>query len=79
MANDKVISSHSLAPRRNSVVSKAIQDVALNEQASSENADSVVDIVDESTNAAKQVAETSQNQAEMAQVLNELFHRFKIS
>lgn len=30
-------------------------------------------------NAAQQVPETSQNQAELAQALNKLFHRFKIS
>lgn len=59
-------------------ISEAIQNVALNEQNSSKNVDEALNIVDESTAAAKQVADTSQNQAEMAQMLNEMSHRFKI-
>lgn len=59
-------------------VSKAVQDMALSSQKSSEEAEVIKESMNETTKAIEQVATTAQNQAELAQKLNEEIDKFKI-
>ncbi len=59
-------------------VSKAVQDMALSSQKSSEEAEVIKESMNETTKAIEQVAITAQNQAELAQKLNEEIDKFKI-
>ncbi|AWZ48906.1 methyl-accepting chemotaxis protein [Clostridiaceae bacterium 14S0207] len=59
-------------------VNEAVQNMAEMAQNSSENLNEIQDSVNESTQAMEQVACTSQDQAELAQKLNEIVSKFKI-
>ncbi|MDD3225809.1 MAG: methyl-accepting chemotaxis protein, partial [Clostridium sp.] len=60
-------------------IGESIENISINEQKSSENVDIVAGTVNETTKAAQQVAEISQDQAQLALNLNEKFNNFKIS
>ncbi|HDK7167460.1 TPA: methyl-accepting chemotaxis protein [Clostridium botulinum] len=59
-------------------VSGAVQNMAISAQRSNEETDIIRDSMNETTKAIEQVAETAQSQAELAQNLNEMVHKFKI-
>ena len=59
-------------------VSEAVQNMSGTAQKSSENAEIIKISVDETTKAIGQVAITAQSQAELAQKLNEIVHKFKL-
>ena len=59
-------------------VDEAVQNMAQSSQKSSEQSDTIKGSIDETTKAIEQVAITAQSQAELAQKLNEIVHKFKI-
>jgi methyl-accepting chemotaxis protein len=59
-------------------VNKAVQNMSLTTQKSSEHAEIIKISIDETTNAIGQVNLTAQSQAELAQKLNEIVHKFKL-
>jgi len=59
-------------------VSKAVQEMALSSQKSSEEAYVIKESMNETTKAIEQVAITAESQAELAQKLNEIIDKFKI-
>ncbi|MBP2032655.1 methyl-accepting chemotaxis protein [Clostridium algifaecis] len=59
-------------------VSQAVQAMTGNSKESSEHTNIIKDSVDEVNKAMEQVAATAQNQAEMAQALNEMVQKFKM-
>jgi len=59
-------------------VSEAIQNMSETAQKSSENAEIIKISLDETTKALEQVALTAESQAEFAQKLNEMVHKFKL-
>ncbi|MFT8316237.1 MAG: methyl-accepting chemotaxis protein [Clostridium sp.] len=59
-------------------VSEVIQNMALNAQKSSENVDKIENKMQEAVQGVEQVASTSEDQAKLAQSLNEIVQRFKI-
>ena len=59
-------------------VSEAVQNMSETEQKSSEHADTIKSNVYETTKAIGQVALTAQSQAELAEKLNEMVHKFKL-
>ncbi|WP_027622987.1 methyl-accepting chemotaxis protein [Clostridium lundense] len=60
-------------------VSEAVQNMAEMAQGSSGNLSEIKESINESTEAMESVATTAQNQADLAQKLNELVQRFKVS
>lgn len=59
-------------------VSETVQNMAVNAQKSSEEAETIKSSLDETTKAIEQVAVTAQSQAELAQILGGIVQRFKI-
>lgn len=59
-------------------VSEAVQTMAVTSQKSSEEADTIKKSMDDTTKAIEQVSLAAQNQAELAQQLNQMILRFKI-
>ncbi|BCZ47806.1 methyl-accepting chemotaxis protein [Clostridium gelidum] len=59
-------------------VSEAVQNMALFSQKSSGEADTIRESMNETTKAIEQVVLTAQSQAELAQKINEIVHKFKI-
>ncbi len=59
-------------------VSEAVQNMAMNSQKSSEQAETIKINMDETAKAIEQVAVTAQSQAELAQKLNDIVQKFKI-
>lgn len=59
-------------------VSLAIQNVAETTQKTSQHAVEIKDSLDKTTEAVGQISQTAQNQAELAESLNEIVHKFKI-
>ncbi|MBZ9633771.1 methyl-accepting chemotaxis protein [Clostridium sp. FP1] len=59
-------------------ISEAIQGMAQNTQSSAENSNEILNSVGEATQGMEQIAQTTEGQAQLAQILNQIVQKFKI-